>query len=787
MKSATLDEVIHSLKEEKENEVGCRFPCRVILLHSRESYISCVNALKQICDKTISADELFSGADVMPGYDTLLSKVDSDKWMLLPGVSEYLRLFSASERRSGRFAKLWRKAIDASTKGRILIPLWNCDTLWFDKALEFALDERQDDYVWSISDDEPSIPEKLYIKILSSDFEAYINQLNEKYSMIIGLRDWYSGMVENSKLPNDYCLLTKQARSVENSVGNITINVTKDAFSFVSANLNGGQSLKRDELSDAALNELFDEALKNTSVNQAILNRFNMSQFDANLMISGWDNMPDGKRELVRLWYRLNPDNSYLCHCFEVSELCDVEKHIMLDIFDLLNSHQEWIKEYCELSNRLKLKKDDVFFKKLDGIPLYSDRLLFLSSNTREERIYLIRMVGQWMRQNAEEVRDSLKLKAIYPALSWYLTGLPSDLDSSWDKYMSDYKKYKLTNTLPVSDDDLLSSVSTDTLPYRYALLKQNIKSDTVILWIDAMGFEYLSILCKVLEEDKNGRIAGASLAQAALPSETAFNEQWKQMNVPSEKLDKLDKLAHKGVIDEPDYYSCIEEQISFFDKVRVMVDKLLERYRYVVITGDHGTSRLAARFFHLRQGLTPPKDAVVMSHGRYCLLKSDAAVAYDSVKDVSDAAGNRYWVISSYDHFSIGGFAAGGDDDNAIYGEVHGGASPEEMVVPVVVFEKIGALPLTVKWKNDKNQIKLKRGTAKAELELSRAVSSLQVKIGKYDAVCSSTDGLNWTVTIDGIKADTYNPAIVADGKLLSIDKQLVIKSALGGGEGDL
>lgn len=92
------------------------------------------------------------------------------------------------------------------------------------------------------------------------------------------------------------------------------------------------------------------------------------------------------------------------------------------------------------------------------------------------------------------------------------------------------------------------------------------------------------------------------------------------------------------------------------------MVDKLLERYRYVVITGDHGTSRLAARFFHLRQGLTPPKDAVVMSHGRYCLLKSDAAVAYDSVKDVSDAAGNRYWVISSYDHFSIGGFAAGGD-----------------------------------------------------------------------------------------------------------------------------
>ena len=96
MRTATLDEVIRSLKEEKEDKVGCRFPCRVILLHSRESYISCVDTLKQLCDKTISTDELFSGADVMPGYDTLLSKVDSDKWLLLPGVSEYLRLFSAS-------------------------------------------------------------------------------------------------------------------------------------------------------------------------------------------------------------------------------------------------------------------------------------------------------------------------------------------------------------------------------------------------------------------------------------------------------------------------------------------------------------------------------------------------------------------------------------------------------------------------------------------------------------------------------------------------------------------
>ena len=87
------------------------------------------------------------------------------------------------------------------------------------------------------------------------------------------------------------------------------------------------------------------------------------------------------------------------------------------------------------------------------------------------------------------------------------------------------------------------------------------------------------------------------SIVQATLPTETCYNDQWKNIDAPYKKLDKLDKLAHKGVIDDPDYYSCIEQQLAFVASIGKQVSALVEHHHRVIITGDHGSSRLAQRF----------------------------------------------------------------------------------------------------------------------------------------------------------------------------------------------
>lgn len=774
-----LQECIDSLTIERNKKIASRFPCRVILLHSRDDYSDAVFKLKALCDRTVLSDELFSGADVMPAYDRLVDSKQPDEWLLLPGVGDYLSLFYKSEQRSERLSKLWHTIVDANNTGRIIIPLCNADALWHDKSMGMDTDERQKDFVYEIDCDSTDT-NQMNIMVFSSAFEEYIGQLSGKYTLIVGLREWYDRILDDVHLPDEYYLLTRQARSVAPAA---YIHVINDTCTFVKGNLLNGGVLKENECTDEVLDELFEESLKSVSVDDAILHRFNLVAFDGASIMAKWTGMSIGKKQLLKIWFRLNPDNSYLCHCFNECELDNIEEHILLVIFDVMQYHPEWVSESQQLVNLMSIQKTDAFYTKLDSIPVFEDRLQFLSGNTKNERIYIIRMVGQWLKKDAEQARDSKKLSEVYPLLQFYLNCIPERIDPIFDEYIADYKAHKLSNTLPDSEDTFFRGIKPDTLPYRYAILQQFIKDHTVVLWIDAMGFEYLSILLSILAQNTKGTVIASELAQALLPTETKYNEQWNQMSLPYEKLDKLDKLAHKGVVDEPDYYTCIEEQLSFFEKVADKVNALLEKYQRVIITGDHGTSRLAARFFHLRNGLPLSNGSKVLSHGRYCSVGSTPSVIYDSLIAASDSAGQKYLVFTNYDHFAIGGFAAGGDDDNVIYGEVHGGASPEEMIVPVVVFESKSVLPLGVKWAQDVSTAKIKRHIAKAQLEFSREIKTLQVKVGTVDAICNCDNKNIWSISIERIEPGEYMPTIVADGKIVNIEIPLTIVSALGDG----
>ena len=118
------------------------------------------------------------------------------------------------------------------------------------------------------------------------------------------------------------------------AMGDITIRPIKTTYEFIRENLQDGFELKEEVCSEEMLSELFDESLKNSSIRDAILHRFNIVTFDGVAVMAKWSDFSKGKQQLLRLWYRLNPDNSYLCHCFEKYGLGEIEEHILLDIFD---------------------------------------------------------------------------------------------------------------------------------------------------------------------------------------------------------------------------------------------------------------------------------------------------------------------------------------------------------------------------------------------------------------------------------------------------------------------
>ena len=112
-------------------------------------------------------------------------------------------------------------------------------------------------------------------------------------------------------------------------------------------------------------------------------------------------------------------------------------------------------------------------------------------------------------------------------------------------------------------------------------------------------------------------------LATALLPTETEYNHQWDEHDSMAIKWDRLDSFSHKGMPDDKSYYSCIVHQLSVFSDAAKKVEELLENHEYVVVTGDHGSSRFAALAFHQENviPISAPKKSTVRSFGRFCEL----------------------------------------------------------------------------------------------------------------------------------------------------------------------
>lgn len=782
-----IQKAISVLMEERQNSVPSRFPCRAIMVKNVQEYSDLLSELKKINGaRVITSSELFSSYDVLPQYDRLTDPKFQNEWLILTGVSEYLRLYLKKEATDRRFARLWSHQSSSSSVGRIIIPLWGCQAQWFDPALCLNTDFRQQDFYFDCVN--PDSPEQiLNLLVLSGDFESYLNKFESFNGCLqFGLKEWFEYWESPTVGLTDFILFTKRFRGISITSGNQTVHVIDNVLAFIKEYMDGGSILSKDNCTKEMQGVLFEYALKKYTLSNAILSALNITSFSGADVMGKWNALPLGKRELVKLWYVIHPDDTYLCHCFrEAVSVSDITNALKREIFKFRLDKPEWMNEYQIMASILALKPDKEFFDELDAIPEYEIRLNFLKGNTREGCTYLLKLCGHWMRNDPEQLTSCNKLKSAYPELYAYLCYNVDNMDNDLSSYITRYKSYKLDNTLPNDEDVYFNGIETDKYEYRYSILSNYIDSNTVVLWIDALGIEWMSLLLWSLKTHCDVTIKEAAVAMAILPTETCYNEQWNEMDVPYLKRDKLDKLAHKGVVDEPDYYVCIDEQLKFVNGIASQVNELLEKYHRIIITGDHGTSRLAARFFHKRDAMTVPPNGKVCSHGRYAILPSNECFNLPQLSMVKSKNGTMFGVFKNYDHFKQSGFAAGVDDENAIYGEIHGGASPEEMLVPVIAVDSNLEIPLKAQWKTTSVKIFMKK--AKFMLSFNKPVTNLSVTVSGIAANTIKTENeLAWNIVLAGIKPGTYTAIVVADNHLLEVPA-IEVKSALSGGDGDL
>ena len=250
--------------------------------------------------------------------------------------------------------------------------------------------------------------------------------------------------------------------------------------------------------------------------------------------------------------------------------------------------------------------------------------------------------------------------------------------DATLTEYFQQYKTIKLRN---LAAADFVAKVRelADQRPFNEFETRQSIldrlnnSSAVKLYWLDALGVEFLSFITAYAAQI--GLVTKIEIARADLPTLTTFNrtfyDEW--LGDKFDKNPKLDELKHtpekilKRRESFPEHYILSELKIigAALEAIRCWLRE--NRRSKVILTSDHGASRLAVMFGRsIKYSLQS-----VGEHGGRCCRVNDI-----DDKPPYSATENGYWVLADY------GKIVGGRLSSV---EVHGGATLEEVLVPVI------------------------------------------------------------------------------------------------------
>jgi len=294
-----------------------------------------------------------------------------------------------------------------------------------------------------------------------------------------------------------------------------------------------------------------------------------------------------------------------------------------------------------------------------------------LTDGTKTEREEVI----AWASQNGVIPQ----IAYIYPALTTYLKKYVfncGDLSNLLTKYFDAYKRQKVSNMLEADFiekvEKLAKSRDYNRLPTRNEIIDGLNKDDTYLYWLDALGVEYLAFILELVR--MRGLSISINIARAELPTITSINhdffDAWQGGR--KEKTDELDDTKHRvagGYNFENNVLPIhLAKELDIISGVieKAATKLALRQYKRFLIVSDHGASRLAVLRRKEEQYETDTKGE---HSGRCCKLFEPYDLPFAAEE-------NGYLVLADYGRFK---------GSRAANVEVHGGASLEEVVVPII------------------------------------------------------------------------------------------------------
>lgn len=362
------------------------------------------------------------------------------------------------------------------------------------------------------------------------------------------------------------------------------------------------------------------------------------------------------------------------CESFykERAEMMHQEKQMFRALVP--QSNQDWIMEHL-----IQIAQSN------DGFTLV--KKLSTSTFDFEKELYF-----GWFQMRSEQDFGMKHLKEFYPDLYAYLNATDNSIYRPGAEWLADYfKAYREAKVKDIYTDEVRAFIETKNASDKefwdwyymhtschdlfYEYKNDKTRCPDKVYWIDGLGAEFIPYILYLIETSStNYEVLEAQVASTGLPSNTSLN-RFDVDNKFVVKFGELDSLAHNG------HYQSRKTLISELATIRDIVTKILcdnsVGSHTIAIVSDHGLSALSR--------LCEPRKLTGKSHheGRYIPFSSDIAAEpmpeYITVKNSDE---NKDYKVA-LTHSSLGIRPSH---------EVHGGCTPEEVLVPFIIMTNIDA-----------------------------------------------------------------------------------------------
>jgi hypothetical protein len=304
----------------------------------------------------------------------------------------------------------------------------------------------------------------------------------------------------------------------------------------------------------------------------------------------------------------------------------------------------------------------------------------WLNCGTEAECIEIVRRVSECdLTIGLPQIWNNL-----FPLLADYLSDEYDYGNNGLTEYFRDYRRLKIANNVTENFTKLaFDFVLPTNFDSRDAVLQDlSVDNNTALLVVDGMGAEYFPLILAMAKR-KAINVEYEGILSAKLPTSTEFNLiNWEENRRLKPNIHKTDNISHDGA---EKHESCSSSQnivatLTAFENITNRVADGLTRFERVVLTSDHGSSRLAVLAHEKRIIKTLPWNGKPQDW-RYSLAPPNIECPAEFEPYYNAERNITYWIVRGYNRLP---------KEGPKLNELHGGATLEERLVPIIVFSRI-------------------------------------------------------------------------------------------------